>query len=67
MNPDTDTWRITTRLLTQHGTDAAKVVAQRAEELKAKGDEQGVRALMKIATAMAELLRREPTEDERIH
>ncbi|HYM04594.1 MAG TPA: hypothetical protein VET85_16705 [Stellaceae bacterium] len=67
MNPDTDTWRITTRLLTQHGVDAAKVVAQRAEELKAKGDEQGVRALMKIATAMAELLRREPTEDERVH
>jgi hypothetical protein len=67
MTPDTDTWRVTTRLLSEHGTDAARIVARRADELKAKGDQEGFRALMKIVGALAELLRGEPGEDERIH
>ena len=67
MTSDTEVWRVATRLLVQHGVEAPMVLARRAAELSAKGDEEGKRMLVKIASAIEELLRSEVREDEHIH
>jgi hypothetical protein len=53
-------------LLQRHGgPDAALLAAQRADEFKAKGDEDGYEIWKAIVEAVLELMRGAPKEDER--
>ncbi len=65
--PDVDIWRAANLLLKRHGRDAAIIAAQRADELLAVGDTDGLAVWKQIVVALLELLRIEPGKDETIH
>jgi hypothetical protein len=67
MIPDIDTWRAALLLLKRHGSDAALVAAQRADECLAEGDNEGQRVWKAIVDAILELLRHTPDESERVN
>ncbi len=67
MVSDTKIWHAAHVLLTRHGAEAALVAARRADELMAKGDAEGRLVLTRIVSAILELRRDEPREDESIH
>jgi hypothetical protein len=68
MLPDPDIWRAAAILMQRHGApDAALVAAQRADEFKAKGDEDGHEIWKAIVEAVLELMRGAPKEDERVN
>src|SRR5579863_4056743 len=67
MLSDTKIWYAANVLLTRHGAEAALVAARKADELMAKGDLEGRLVLTKIVSAILELRRDEPREDESIH
>jgi len=54
-------------LLKRHGSDAAIVAAQRADECLESGDVEGQRIWKGIVEAILELLRGKPDEGERVN
>jgi len=58
--PDLDIWRAAHLLIKRHGSDAAIVAAQRADELLAAGDVEGQLAWKRILTAIGEWQRAAP-------
>jgi hypothetical protein len=66
MVDDRDIWRAANFLVQQHGEHARLRAAQRADELLERGDMDGRREWQRIHTAIAELLRDRPGDDEAI-
>jgi hypothetical protein len=65
---DLDIWRAAAILMQRHGADdAAIVAAQRGDEFRAKGDEDGYAIWKAILDAIMELRRGEPGEGERVN
>ncbi len=50
-------------LIREHGSEAHSIATNRAEELKAAGDEAGHAAFTRIATAVKEIGQLEPAAD----
>ena len=68
MIPDLDIWRAAALLVKRRGADdAAVVAAQRGDEMRAKGDEEGYAIWKAILDAVLELRRGEPREGERVN
>ena len=68
MTTDLDTWRAAALLIQRHGADdAAIVAAQNADEMLAKGDEQGYAIWKAIVDAVLELRRGKPGEGESVN
>ena len=68
MIADLDIWRAAAILMQRHGADdAAIVAAQRGDEFRAKGDEDGYAIWKAILDAIMELRRGEPGEGERVN
>jgi len=59
-----DIWRTARLLMTQHGDAAGFAAAQRADDILAKNDHQGVAVWMRIGRAIEELERQRPRESE---
>ena len=53
--------------MNRHGSDAAVVAAQRADELLVAGDMDGYAIWKRILAAVAELTRTAPSEGERVN
>jgi hypothetical protein len=64
---DLDIGRAANLLIKRHGADDAAVAAQRGDERRAKGDEDGYAIWKAILGAVLELRRGEPTEGERVN
>jgi hypothetical protein len=65
---DSDLWRAAAILMQRHGADdAAVVAAQRGDELRAKGDDEGYVIWKAILDAILEMRRSEPNEGERVN
>jgi hypothetical protein len=64
---DLDIWRAASLLIKQHGDDAPWVAVLRADELLAKGDPLGYETFKRIAKAIDELRRGEPTKGDAIN
>jgi len=62
-----DIWRAANLLVMRHGSDAALVAAQRADELLEAGDIDGCAIWKRILAAVAELARTTPAEGERVN
>jgi hypothetical protein len=62
MIPDIDTWRCANELIKQYGDLADIEAAARADEFEAKGDRDGQRVWLRIASAIDALQRIEPGE-----
>ena len=56
-----------TLLIREHGSEAHSIATNRAEELKAAGDESGYAAFTRIAAAIKELGQLEPAVGSRRH
>ncbi len=67
MIEDPDIWRAANLLVKMHSADAAIVAAQRADELLAEGDMDGLAVWKRIARATEQLLRNEPEEGEAVN
>jgi hypothetical protein len=68
VTPDPDIWRAAAILIQRHGApNAALVAAQRADEFKAKGDEDGYEIWKAIVEAVLELMRGSPERDEKVN
>jgi hypothetical protein len=67
MIPDIDVWRAALLLLKRHGSDAAIIAAQRADECLESGDVEGQQVWKAIVDAILELLRHRPAEGERVN
>jgi coenzyme F420-reducing hydrogenase delta subunit len=67
MIADIDVWRAALLLLKRHGSDAAIVAAQRADECLAVGDIEGQAIWKRIVEAILELLRDRLEEAERVN
>lgn len=67
MVDDPDSWRAANLLVKRHGVDAGTVATRRADELLAAGDAEGGGIWIRILEAIAELLRTNPVEGERIN
>ncbi|HEV2161192.1 MAG TPA: hypothetical protein VGR52_03000 [Stellaceae bacterium] len=65
MTEEIDIWRAADLLVKRHGADAETVVAQRADELLAQGDLDGVRIWKRIVSAVRELQRTKLTANEK--
>ena len=55
MIPDRDLYTAAAMLIREHGVEAHNIATNRAEELKAQGDEAGHAAFTRIAAAVKEL------------
>lgn len=64
---DPDIWRAANLLVKMHGGDAAIVAAQRADQLLAEGDMDGLAVWKRIAQATEQLLRKEREEGEAVN
>lgn len=62
-----DIWRTAHVLMTQHGDAAGFAAAQRADDLFAKNDHQGVAVWMRVGRAIEELERQKPREGEAVN
>ncbi len=62
-----DMYRSATLLMKQHGKDAARHVAMRADTLLEAGDMEGRRVWLSIREAIKELERTRPRDDEAMH
>jgi hypothetical protein len=63
-----DVWRAAAILVKRHGADdAAIVAAQRGDEFRAKGDEEGYAIWKAILDAILELRRSEPRAGETVN
>ena len=67
MIPDLDILRAAQLLVKRHGADAPVVAAQRADELLAAGDLDGVAVWRSITRAVDELLRVELNVGEKVN
>jgi hypothetical protein len=67
MVDELDIWRAANLLVKRHGSDAAHVAAQRADELHRAGDEEGSTIRERILDAIGELCRTKPAEGERVN
>ena len=67
MVPDRDLYAAAAMLIREHGEEAHSIATNRAEELKAAGDEVGYAAFTRIAVAIMELGQIEPAAGERRH
>ena len=63
MIPDRDLYAAAAMLIREHGEEAQSIATNRAEELKAAGDE----AFTRIAAAVKEIGQLEPAAGERRH
>ncbi len=64
MIPDRDLYTAASLLIREHGEEAHSIVTNRAEDLKAAGDEAGYAAFARIAEAIKELGQLEPAAGE---
>lgn len=67
MIEDTDIWRAANLLVKMHGANAAIVAAQRADELLAEGDMDGLEVWKRIAQATEQFLRNKPEDGEAVN
>ena len=67
MIPDRDIYASASLLIREHGEEAHSIARNRAEELKAAGDEAEYAAFTRIADAVKELGQLEPAAGERRH
>ena len=67
MIPDRELYAAAAMLIRKHGEEAHSIAANRAEELKAQGDEAGYAAFSRIAAAVREIGQLEPAAGERRH
>ncbi len=67
MIPDRDIYASAAMLIREHGSEAHGIAENRAEELKAAGDEAGFVAFTLIAAAIKELGQLEPEVGVRRH
>ena len=67
MIPDRDLYAAAAMLIREHGSEAQSIARNRAEELKAVGDETGYAAFTRIAAAIKEFGQFEPAAGERRH
>ena len=67
MIPDRDLYAAAAMLIREHGEEAHSIATNRAEELKAAGDEVGYAAFTRIATAVWEIGQLEPAAGEQRH
>lgn len=67
MVDDPDIWRAASLLLKRYGADADYVAAQRADELLNRRDLGGYAVWRRILTAVSDMTRASPAEDERIN
>ena len=67
MIPDRDLYTAAAMLIREHGEEAHSIATNRAEELKAQGDEAGYAAFTRIAAAVNEIGQLEPAAGERRH
>ena len=54
-------------LIREHGEDATLVAAQRADDMLARGDLEGLAVWKRIAKAVEKIQRTDPADDEPIH
>ena len=64
---DRDLYAAAAMLIREHGEEAHSIATNRAEELKATGDEAGYAAFSRIAAAVREIGQVEPAVGERRH
>ncbi len=64
---DSDIYRSANLLIDQHGEDAARHAAMRADALLEAGDKEGRRVWLSIREATEELQRTRPRRDEPTH
>ncbi len=64
MTSDLDIYRSAKLLIDQHGEDAARDAAMRADALLEAGDMEGRRVWLRIREAIKELQRTRPMHDE---
>ena len=67
MISDRDIYASAALLIREHGSEAHSIATNRAEELKAAGDEAGYAAFIRIAAAIEELGQLKPAAGERRH
>ena len=67
MTSDLDIYRSAKLLIDQHGENAAKHAAMRADALLEAGDTEGRRVWLNIREAIEELQRTRPRRDEAMH
>ena len=65
MIPDRDLYAAAALLIRKHGSEAHSIARNRAEKLKAAGDEAGHAAFARIAAAIEELGQIKPEAGER--
>jgi hypothetical protein len=63
---DLDLWRAANLMIERHGTEAAFVAAQRADEMLAQGDIEGQLVWKRILAAINDLQRTTLTGAERV-
>ena len=61
---DTEVWREAHRLLLEHGVNAPVAIAESFKALSASGDLPRQKFMIKVASALEELLRRELHDGE---
>ena len=67
MIPDIDIWRCANLMVKRYGEDAALEAAKRADELLGAGDLDGCAVWKVILTAIENLQRQVPKQNEHIH
>ena len=67
MTTDLDLYRSARLLIDQHGEDAARDAAMRADALLEAGDMEGRRVWLRIREAIKDLQRTRPRRDEPTH
>ncbi len=67
MTSDLDIYRSARLLIDQHGEDAARHAAKRADALLEAGDMEGKAVWLNIREAIEELQRTQPRRDEPTH
>ena len=65
--PDRDLYTAAALLIREHGEEARSLATNRADELRAQGDESGYAAFTRIAAAIKELGQLEPAAGTRRH
>ncbi len=64
---DRDIWRAADLLTKRHGSRAASIATERANEMLKEGDAEGLAVWRRIAEATEELLRERPDKGEAVN